>query len=133
MRKTAKSFLGKLHKYGVYLDEDGEVNLSGVELKNVREYLKKNEDLVKITLMQADLEFEYPHKLERLKARADVLELAQKEEEKLDFAEYAKEAEAARKRILKYEDYFDLDPTKDAHTKAGEKIKRMEKKDSGWL
>jgi len=127
LKKTAKGFLKKLEKYGVYLEEDGEVNYDAVELKNVREYLKKNETLVKITLMQADLEFEYPHKLERLQARADVLELAKKEEEKLDFAEFAKEAEAARKRILTYEDYFEMDATKDAHTKKGEKIKKTKR------
>jgi len=35
------------------------------------------------------LEFEYPQKLERMKIKADVLELANKEEEKLEFAEFA--------------------------------------------
>lgn len=48
--------------------------------------------------------------------RADVLEMATKEEEKMKFAEFAKEAEEARKRILSYEEYFQLDPTKDGHT-----------------
>ena len=33
--------------------------------------------------MQADLEFEYPQKVEKMLVRADVLELANKEEEKL--------------------------------------------------
>lgn len=33
--------------------------------------------------MQADLEFEYPQKLEKIKAKANVLEMANKEEEKL--------------------------------------------------
>jgi hypothetical protein len=33
--------------------------------------------------MQADLEFEYPQKLEKMKIKANVLEMANKEEEKL--------------------------------------------------
>jgi len=41
--------------------------------------------------------------------------MANKEEEKLQFAEFAKEAEEARKRVLTYEEYFGLDPTKDGH------------------
>lgn len=41
--------------------------------------------------------------------------MANKEEEKLQFAEFAKEAEEARKRTLTYEEYFQLDPTKDGH------------------
>lgn len=41
--------------------------------------------------------------------------MANKEEEKLQFAEFAKEAEEARKRVLTYEEYFQLDPTKDGH------------------
>mmetsp|Transcript_36958 Transcript_36958/g.56607 ORF Transcript_36958/g.56607 Transcript_36958/m.56607 type:complete len:404 (+) Transcript_36958:405-1616(+) len=123
LKKSAKSFLKKLQKYGVELDGEGELDLSNVELANVKEYIKKNETLVKITLMQADLEFEYPHKLERMQARADVLELAEKEEEKLDFAEFAKAAEEARKKILNYEDYFEVDMTKEAHVRRKELLK----------
>ena len=36
--------------------------------------------------MQADLEFEYPHKLERMKVQADVYNMAVQEEEKLKYA-----------------------------------------------
>ena len=74
--------------------------------ENVVKYLKANEQLVKLTLMQADLEFEYPQKLERMLIKADVIELADKEEAKLSFAAFAKEAEEARKRVLTYEEYF---------------------------
>lgn len=41
-----------------------------------------------------------------MQIKADIIELANKEEEKLEFAEFAKEAEEARKRILTYEEYF---------------------------
>ena len=68
-----------------------------------------------MTLMQADLEFEYPQKIEKMLVKADVLELAEKEEAKLNFAAFAKEAEEARKRVLTYEEYFQLDPLMDGH------------------
>jgi len=56
--------------------------------------------------MQADIEFEYPQKLEKMMIKADVIEMANKEEEKLSFAAFAKEAEEARKKVLTYEEYF---------------------------
>ena len=50
--------------------------------------------------------------------KADIIELANKEEEKLKFKEFAKEAEKARKQLLTYEEYFQLDPNRDAHVLA---------------
>ena len=47
------------------------------------ETLQKQEALVKVTLMQADLEFEYPQKLEKLLVRSDLLRCLDEEEEKL--------------------------------------------------
>ena len=43
--------------------------------------------------------------------------MATKEEEKLKFAEFAKEAEEARKKMLTYEEYFQLDPLLDGHVR----------------
>ena len=60
LKRNAKAFLKKLQKYGVSLDEMGEVDLSGVKDDNVKKYIEKNIGLVRLTLMQADLEFEYP-------------------------------------------------------------------------
>ena len=105
----------KIQKYGARLDDDGELDLSEVREDNVKKYLKDKESLVKLTLMQADIEFEYPQKLEKMMIRADVIEMADKEEEKLSFAAFAKEAEEARKKVLTYEEYFQLDPQKDGH------------------
>lgn len=51
--------------------------------KNVVGVLQKKESLVKVTLMQADLEFEYPHKLEKMLVRADLLKWLDEEELKL--------------------------------------------------
>lgn len=86
-----------------------------MEEKNVRNYLMKNEKLVKLTLMQADLEFEYPQKIEKMRIKADIIQMANKEEEKIQFAELAQEAEEARKKVLTYDEYFQLDPLKDGH------------------
>jgi len=44
----------------VKLDENADLDLRDVKEANVRKYLQKNESLVRLTLMQADLEFEYP-------------------------------------------------------------------------
>jgi hypothetical protein len=38
--------------------------------------------------------------------KADIVELANKEEEKLQFTLFAKEAEKARRKLLTYEEYF---------------------------
>jgi hypothetical protein len=75
--------LKKIKKYGAKLDEYGDLDLYDVRDDNVRDYLQKNDQLVKLTLMQADLEFEYPQKMEKMMIRADVIEMANKEEEKL--------------------------------------------------
>ena len=56
----AKGFLQVLQKHGVYLDEDANPVYSKVKDENVRKFLEKRDLLVKTTLIQADLEFEYP-------------------------------------------------------------------------
>lgn len=60
LKRNARSFLKKLQKQGVKLDSNGELDLSDVREDNVRNYINKNVGIVKLTLMQADLEFEYP-------------------------------------------------------------------------
>lgn len=132
LKRSAKSFLRKLEKYGVSLDEDGELDLSAVPEKNVRKFLTENASMATLTLMQADLEFEYPHKLEKMLVKADVVELANKEEEKLQFAAFAKEAEEARRRVLTYEEYFQLDPTKDGHIRPPKKSMGSSKGDTTY-
>lgn len=54
------SFLKKLKKYNVKLDQNGELDLSEVMNDNMKSLVKNHENLAKLTLMQADLEFEYP-------------------------------------------------------------------------
>lgn len=121
MKRKAKTFLKKLRKFGAKLNEDGDLDLSDVHEDNVRNYFEKNASLVRLTLMQADLEFEYPQKLEKMQIQADVYQLAVKEDEKLKFADYAKDAAEARKRVLTYEEYFQLDQTLDGQPKPKQK------------
>lgn len=60
MKKNAKSFLRLLQKHNVKLDDQGDPDFSQVQNPNVLSELKKKESLVRVTLMQADMEFEYP-------------------------------------------------------------------------
>jgi hypothetical protein len=72
--------------------------------------LKKNEALVKLTLLQADLEFEYPQKLEKMRSKADILRLVEEEEAKLKSIAHQKEMEEMQKKVLTYEEYFNANP-----------------------
>lgn len=83
LKKQAKTLLHKLNKHGVTLDKLGEVDYSAVKSEHVVKTLKKCETLVKVTLMHQDLEFEYPHKLEKMMVRSDILKWLDEEEEKL--------------------------------------------------
>ena len=84
----------------------------------MRRTLAKKEQLVKVTLMQADLDFEYPQKLERLLVRSEILAWLDEEEEKLkslalqQFVEQeATEVRRAKRTpgdefYLTYDDYY---------------------------
>ena len=60
LKKNAKGFLNQLLKHNVTLDENGDPDFSKVKNKHVLTLLQKKEKLVRVTLMQADMEFEYP-------------------------------------------------------------------------
>lgn len=83
LKKQALGFLGVLNKYGVTLDSDANPVLEHIEDKNIQKFLKKKEALVRTTLLQADLEFEYPQKLEKILVQSDILRWLDEEEEKL--------------------------------------------------
>lgn len=72
--------------------------------------LKKNDGLVRLTLMQADLEFEYPQKLEKLKVKGDILKLVEEEEAKMKSIAHQKEIEELSKKVLTYEEYYGEGP-----------------------
>lgn len=65
------------------LNDNADVDYSNVKDEHVVKELKRHEALVKLTLMQADLEFEYPQKLEKIKIKADLLKLVEEEEAKI--------------------------------------------------
>lgn len=60
LKRSAKAFLVKIQNIGVKLDDHGDLDLGDVATENEKNYIKKNEAIVKLTLMQSDLEFEYP-------------------------------------------------------------------------
>ena len=70
-------------KHGVHLDEDANTVYDHIKSERVRKFLKEKESLVRVTLMQYDLEFEYPQKLEKILVKADILKWLDEEEEKL--------------------------------------------------
>lgn len=72
-----------LRKHGVTLDENGDPDFSQVKNEHVLSLLKKKEQLVRITLMQADMEFEYPQKMEKILIKSNVLKWLDDEEEKI--------------------------------------------------
>lgn len=63
--------------------------------------------------MQADLEFEYPQKLEKMIIKADILKLVEEEEVKLKNIAFQKEYEESLKQILTYEEYYNAEPGKE--------------------
>ena len=65
------------------MDEDANPVYEKVGDKNIVRFLQKKDSLVRVTLMQADLEFEYPQKLEKMLVKSDILRWLDEEEEKL--------------------------------------------------
>mmetsp|Transcript_14210 Transcript_14210/g.24165 ORF Transcript_14210/g.24165 Transcript_14210/m.24165 type:complete len:93 (+) Transcript_14210:118-396(+) len=76
-------------------------------------FVKKNETLVKVALIEADLDYEYPQKIERKLVSADILELVEREEEKIKFIEFSKEAQDLRKEILSFDTQSKADTEED--------------------
>lgn len=80
--------------------------------------------MIKLVLIQSDLEFEYPHKLEKIKVKADLLKWLDEEEDRiksnlkegiLQLDEDALSGKTVKKvdlmegYVLSYEDYYQLD------------------------
>lgn len=84
LKKQAKSFLKHLRQWNVALDNNGNIDYSRVKNDQVKATLMSKESLVKVTLMQADLEFEYPQKLEKMIVKSDMLKWLDEEERKLE-------------------------------------------------
>ena len=83
LKRKHKDLLIRLENASVSLDEAGEIKWSSIPHKSVHRFVTDNQVLVKTVLMQKDLEFEYPQKLERKLAKADILKMVEEEEELL--------------------------------------------------
>ena len=92
------------------MDRNGRVDYSSIKDPQILRLIKNNEPLVELTLMQADLEFEYPQKLEKMMIKADILKLVEEEEAKVKSIAYQKEYEESQKKILTYEEYYNAQP-----------------------
>lgn len=97
IKKQSRQLLTKLQKYNIKLDSRGEVDFSECPYPNIsKKYL--NNPLVKIVLMQADLEYEFPHReaqLEAARKARQEFEEAKRERER----EKVQEEEEARKKL----------------------------------
>lgn len=94
VKKRAKILLEKLKKFSVVLGENGNVDYSQVTSAKDLKALKDNETLIKVLLMEKDLEFEYPHKLGKI----------------LPPLGRPKPPPEQPPTILTYENYYGLDP-----------------------
>jgi len=61
IKRQSKQLLKKLQKYNIRLSPNGEVDFSGCTEPHIIRKLKDN-PLVRVVLMQKDLEFEFPHR-----------------------------------------------------------------------
>ena len=94
VKRRTKQLLERLNKLGVVLDVNGNVDFSKVDSKKDQKELKENETLIKVVLMEKDLEFEYPHKLGKL----------------LQPIERPAALPERPKPALTYEQYYGIDP-----------------------
>ena len=101
------------------LDDHAEIDYSQVTDQNIVAEVKKNEALAILTLMQADLEFEYPQKLEKIKIKADVLKLVEEEEAKIKSIAQQREFEELSKKVLTYEEYYGSRPSNETQLVRG--------------
>ena len=110
LKKSAQTFLKKLRRHNIRLDDNADVDYSGCQNEHVISELKKNDSIIRLTLMQADLEFEYPQKLEKMRIKGDILKLVEEEEAKLKSIAQLKEMEEMSKKVLTYEEYYGEGP-----------------------
>ena len=73
VKSQATVLLSFLKKHSVGLDAEGEPDFTKIEKKAIRELLEANRAVVKVTLLRADLDFEYPHLQEHKKGKDALL------------------------------------------------------------
>jgi hypothetical protein len=107
IKKNAKSLIKKLEKLDVTLKDDGSVDYSHVPYEHVVKSLQRIDSVVRIALMQKDLEFEYPQHTEKLKIKGDILKIINSEEAKLQKMKEEQEFKEKADPELNYEQYFE--------------------------
>jgi hypothetical protein len=107
IKKNAKSLVKKLEKLNVTLKEDGSVDYSKVPYEHVVRSLQNIDSIIRIALMQKDLEFEYPQHAEKLKIKGDILKIINSEEVKLQKMKEEQEVKEKADPELNYEQYFE--------------------------
>lgn len=141
LKRRAKALLISLRKNNVELNFNGEINYDAIKNEHVERVCRKQEALVKVTLMQADLEFEYPQKMEKLLVKSDLLKWLDEEEDKLRRnasegafilnqntlpTELANQLDLSKERVLTVDDYYDIDDhvfgSRDRRKRAAAKI-----------
>lgn len=83
VKRSTIELVKYLRKHNVKLDMNGEVDFSDISIPNVKTQLIKKESLVRLILLQSQLEFEFPQKLENFKVKADILKQLEEEENKV--------------------------------------------------
>ncbi|KRX01188.1 hypothetical protein PPERSA_03692 [Pseudocohnilembus persalinus] len=71
IKKRSQQLLNKLEKFGVQLNDQGEIDFSSIPYPHLRKQLESN-PAVKIALLQKQLDFEFPHK-EHMRNKAQEL------------------------------------------------------------
>ena len=85
------------------MNGDGEIDWKNVDPIYATQY-KDKKDFIKMVLMMKDLDYEYPHKLERLHMKKNIHKILDEEERKM-----REEEERTRKyesQDLTYEEYY---------------------------
>ena len=79
LKRQTKALLIKLKKLNVGLTPEGEVDYCLLNRPHLLHQLKAQEQLIKIVLMEQDLEFEYPQKLGKIEMKAMIQQEVEKE------------------------------------------------------
>jgi len=101
IKRQARALLKKLKKYNIRLNQSGEVDFSGCSEPHIIKKLKNN-PLVRVVLMQKDLEFEFPH-------REIQMEAARKAKAEFEESKAVREQEAKeREEEIKKEKFAEI-------------------------
>jgi len=105
IKRHLKDLLAKLDKNHITLDDQAEIKYLEIPHKTIQIFVKENEELVKTVLMQRDLDFEYPMKMEKRIIKGDILKMVEEEEERLKGL-VSDEKERRLKEQEGYEEHF---------------------------